>query len=175
MENVYKYRELSNRITNGPIIYKWWFRIEVVSDLLKTLNGEINFNKILVRDGYALLYIGSGINGHERLINYHIIDKNNFHLTGVQNNRLSSLRQTLCGLLGQNMSSSKEIINEFMDLNCKIEWEIYNNVINKKELEKIETAQIRENYLPLNWQNTSDILTRNHRKLLTQLKNKVRL
>ena len=166
---------MTNRITTGPIIYKWWFRVEVLSDLLKILNEEIDFDKILVQDGYALLYIGSGINGHERLINYHIIDKNNFHLTGVQNKRLSSLRQTLCGLLGQKMSSSKEIIDEFMDLNCKIEWDIYKNDVNKKELEKIEKAQIRDNYLPLNWQNTSGILTRNHRKLLTQIKNRVRL
>lgn len=174
MENASKYRNLNEKITTNPIIYKWWFRISVIKDLLDNLKEEIVHDKILIHNNYALLYIGSGINGHERLIEYHILDKNNFHQTGVENKRLSSLRQTLCGLLGLNMSTSKEAINKFIDLNCKIEWDTYPKIETKKELEELEKVLIRANYLPLNWQNTTGILTKKHRRILTEMKKKFR-
>lgn len=72
------------------------------------------------------------------------------------------------------MSTSKTKIDNFLDNHCKIEWESYPNIKSKKELEMIEKELIRNNYLPLNWQNTKGILSRKHRYLLTDAKNRVR-
>lgn len=95
MEKVIDYRIRNKKITADPIVYKWWFKLDILKTLLLILDEEIEYNKIIIRNNYALLYVGSGINGHERLINYHILDKNNYHLKGIQNKRLSSLRQTI--------------------------------------------------------------------------------
>lgn len=173
MKDVKIYRDLTQKITDHPIIYKWWFRQDIIITLLDKVISEIDISKILVKNGYALLYIGSGINGHNRLIKYHILDADNYHIKGVYNRRLSSLRQTLCGLLDCNMSSGFEFINDFIDKYCKIEWRIV-NVKTKKDLELIEKKEIIDNYLPLNWKNTKGILTIQHRRILTLSKNAVR-
>lgn len=163
----------SRKITCQPIIYRWWFRDEVVPLLLAKLDSEISYERIIRRGGYSLLYIGSGIDGNGRLVKYHILDSGKFHSSGVQNGRLSSLRQTLCGLLGYAMSEGMEKINQFMDENCMVDWEEYPGV-SKKDLNQIEKCIIQRNYLPLNWQHTRNTLTRRHRKLLTECKKMVR-
>lgn len=173
MEDVIKFRNSKQKITSQPIIYKWWFKYEIIDLLLNKLEPQIEKNKILVKDGYALLYVGSGVNGHDRLVKYHILDANNYHRTGVENGRLSSLRQTLCGLLGCEMTSGSETINNFIDKYARVEFEVI-EAKTKNELEKIETEEIRKHYLPLNWQHTKGILTSDHRKILSALKKKVR-
>jgi hypothetical protein len=166
--------ELRNiQITKKPIIYSWWFKNAVLDLLLAPLQDEVDSERITSKEDYSLLYIGSGINGHERLVKYHILDTGKFHEKGVENRRLSSLRQTLCGLLRIPMSEGLERINEFMNQNCKVNW-FEADVENKKLLGKIEKEQIRANYLPLNWQHTKGMLSDNHRRLLTQLKDAVR-
>jgi hypothetical protein len=159
------------KITDKPIIYKWWFRETIVPRLLKKLKSEVQMNKIEYKDGFALLYVGRGKNGHDRLVRYHILDSSNFHKTGVKNGRLSSLRQTLCGLLGCKMSSGCATVNGFMDENCRVEWEI----VDATQLLKREATEIRSHYLPLNSQHTKGILSSNHRRILATLKNHVRL
>ena len=46
--------------------------------------------------------------------------------------------------------------------------------IDLQELDNLEHQKIRNNYLPLNFQNTLGILTSNHRKILTQSKKRMR-
>jgi hypothetical protein len=162
------------KITKEPIVYYWWFKTSCFNNLLSLLNGEINVENIVTKkinnEDYGLLYIGKGKNGHDRLIKYHIYDSQNFHNSGVVNGRLSSLRQTLCGLLQLQMSISKVAINDFMDQNCFVEFE----TCSLQELDNLEHQKIRNNYLPLNFQNTLGILTSNHRKILTQSKKRMR-
>ena len=127
MMTVANIRSQDIRITKDSIVYYWWFKTACFEQLLNLLNHEIEFDRILVKeiDGepFGLLYIGKGKNGHDRLVKYHIHDSQNFHITGVENGRLSSLRQTLCGLLNFPMSISKVAINNFMDNNCIVEFE----------------------------------------------------
>lgn len=171
VENI---RLQDTKITKEPIVYYWWFKTSCFENLLNLLYTEIDFERILIREikreAYGLLYIGKGKNGHDRLVKYHIHDSQNFHTTGVQNGRLSSLRQTLCGLLELQMSSSKNIINTFMDNNCIVEFE----TCSLQNLDTIEHEKITTNYLPLNYQNTKNILTSRHRKILSDCKKRMR-
>jgi hypothetical protein len=167
-------REKHITITKEPIVYYWWFKTTVLSTLLKKLDGVYNpdllKSKMIDNESYTLLYIGQAKNGNDRLVKYHILDSNNFHLKGVENGRLSSLRTTLCGLLNLPMSTNKSIINSFIDSNCIVEWE----VLTLEELDGIEKKLIRSNYLPLNSQNTKGILTKEHRKILRDSKKLMR-
>lgn len=174
MMTVANIRLQDTKITKEPIVYYWWFKTACFSQLLSLLDEELDNEKIVIKEinnePYALLYIGKGKNGHDRLIKYHIHDSQNFHNTGVENGRLSSLRQTLCGLLQLPMSSSKLQINDFMDQNCFVEYE----TCRIDELDKLEHDKIKNNYLPLNYQNTKGILTFKHRKILSQSKKRMR-
>lgn len=158
------------KITKDPIVYYWWFKTNCFRQLLSLVYEEIDIEKIDVKEinneYYGLLYIGKGKNGHDRLIKYHILDSQNFHSTGVENGRLSSLRQTICGLLQLPMSTSKREINDFMDQNCFVEFK----TCSLQDLDKFEHEKIINNYLPLNYQNTKGILTSKHRKILSQSK-----
>ena len=162
------------KITKEPIVYYWWFKTSCFKQLLSLPYEEIDNEKIVIkeinRESYGLLYIGKGKNGHDRLIKYHILDSQNFHNTGVENRRLSSLRQTLCGLLQLPMTTSKLQINNFMDQNCYVEFE----TCSLFELDELEHEKIRNNYLPLNYQKTKGILTSAHRKILSQSKKMMR-
>jgi hypothetical protein len=162
------------KITKEPIIYYWWFKTTCFEQLLNLPHKEIENKRITIKEinneTYGLLYIGKGKNGNDRLIKYHILDSQNFHSTGVKNGRLSSLRQTLCGLLQLPMSTSKKEINDFIDQNCFVEFETCSLI----ELDKLEHEKIRDNYLPLNYQNTRGILTSEHRKILSQSKKKMK-
>jgi len=169
--DVRSFRRGKEKITKRPIIYKWWFRKQIVPLLLKPLTYEVDMNRIEYKKRYGLLYIGRAKNGHARRINYHIFDSSNFHKKGVENGRLSSLRQTLCGLLRCKMSTACGRVNKFMDKNCKIEWRI---VDDSAALLKNEAAEIKSHYLPLNYQHTKHILTPNHRKILSALKKRAR-
>ncbi|MBM3456470.1 MAG: hypothetical protein FJX80_15270 [Bacteroidetes bacterium] len=124
---------------------------------------DINHNR-------CLLYIGKGVNGHDRLIKYHIFDSQNFHAKGVLNGRLPSLRQTICGLLELRMSTSKNQINYFIDLNCIVEFE----TCDLNELDQHESYKIKNSYLPLNYKDTKGILTPRHRKILSDCKKAMR-
>ena len=166
----------SYNIPNSPIIYYWCFHEACISILLSKLSDQINYDKISqivnLNNGeiYWLLYIGKGKKGNERLKKYHILDSNNFHQTGIENGRLSSLRTTLCGLLDLPMSKSKKEIDDFIDENCIVQWA----VCKLEELDTLEENLIKSNYLPLNYQNTKGILTKKHRKILRNCKSQMR-
>jgi hypothetical protein len=174
MLTVANIRKQKIKITNDPIVYYWWFKKSCFDNLLNELFTEIDFERILTKEingeFYGLLYIGKGKKGHDRLVNYHIYDSQNFHTKGVKNGRLSSLRQTLCGLLQFQMSMSKDDVNCFMDNNCIVEFE----TCSLENLDLIEHFKITTNYLPLNYQNTKNILTFRHRKILSECKKSMR-
>jgi len=175
MITVKNIREQEIKITKGPIVYYWWFKTSCFNELFSNFpKNEINFNKLLFKEieneTFALLYIGKGKNGNDRLIKYHILDSQNFHNSGVENGRLSSLRQTLCGLLNLRMSKSKVSVDDFMDKNCFVEYEAC--IID--QLDNLENEKIRNHYLPLNYQNTKGILTSSHRKILSESKKQMR-
>jgi len=171
---VHTIRRDNVKITKESIVYYWWFKQSCFKQLLKLLGNEVDYSKITVRvidhEPYGLLYVGKGKNGNDRLIDYHIHDKQNFHLTGVDNGRLSSLRQTLCGLLQVPMSSGKTIINDFIDRNCVVDYE----VVDTLQLDSAELAKISNNYLPLNYKNTIGVLSFRHRQILRQCKRRVK-
>jgi hypothetical protein len=172
--SVKEIRKKGIEITNDPIVYFWWFRTEIFNHLLNKLNSEIELNKIKIKEfngiKYGLLYVGQAKKGNDRLVKYHILDSNNFHQKGVENGFLSSLRTTLCGLLELPMSESKKEVNEFIDENCIVEWENCTLL----ELNELEINRIRNNYLPLNYQHTKEILTKEHRKILSKSKKLMR-
>jgi hypothetical protein len=167
-------RSQNIKITNGPIVYYWWFNIACFEQLFKFLRQEIDLNQIKIKEineiHYGLLYIGKGKNGNDRLVKYHILDSQNFHTTGVKNGRLSSLRQTLCGLLNYPMSTSQNDIDKFIDENCLVDF----NTCILEDLKNIENYEITNNYLPLNYQHTKGILTPQHRKLMTYCKKRMK-
>jgi len=163
------------RITTEPIVYYWWFKTSCFDKLLDLLNKEIDKGRILTEtingEKYGLLYIGQGVNGNNRLRNYHILDSQNFHRAQyVENGRLSSLRQTLCGLLQLPMTTSKDNINEFMDENCLVDFQI----CNLQNIDQLEQSEIINHYLPLNYQHTKSILTPGHRRILRDCKRAMR-
>lgn len=158
------------QITKKPIIYFWWFKTSCFQELFRLIKTEIQIEKIKIKEisgeNYGLLYIGKAINGNDRLIKYHILDSQNFHIKGVLNGRLSSLRQTICGLLELQMSTSRDQINNFIDQNCIVEFES----CSIKELDLHESDKIKKNYLPLNYKHTKETLTPLHRKILSASK-----
>jgi hypothetical protein len=163
-------RSQNIRITKEPIVYFWWLKTACFEQLFKSIHQDIDLNQIKIKElnkkNYGLLYIGKGKNGNDRLVKYHILDSQNFHTSGVKNGRLSSLRQTLCGLLNYPMSTSQIDINNFMDENCIIEFK----TCVLEDLNNIEKYEIMNNYLPLNHQHTKGILTPKYRKILSTCK-----
>lgn len=163
------------KITRRPIVYYWWFKSSCFEQLFRLLNEEIKYKKIkkeqFNNEKYGLLYVGRAQSGHDRLVKYHILDSSNFHrIKTVENGRVSSLRQTLCGLLQLPMSTSKEAVNDFMDENCLVDFKI----CNFEGLNDMEELTIKANYLPLNYQKTKGILSEEHRRILSNCKKSVR-
>ena len=162
------------RFMPETIIYYFWFNKNCFKELFKLLEEVIDYSKIKIKkfneEEYGLLYIGETEKGYERLIQWHILDSQNLHEKGVINKRLSSLRQTLCGLLELEMSKSREKITNLFLENCIIEYE----ECEKDKLKKTEKEKIQSFYLPLNYQHTTKNLTKRHREILTDCKNKQR-
>ena len=67
--------------------------------------------------------------------------------SAVKHGTLSTLRNTLGALLGEDMSNSMKTVNDFMDNNCSWEWE-YND--DPAEVEKAELSAESANCYPLN-------------------------
>lgn len=151
-EKVKDIREKNKRY-NIPVIYYWWFKESCFEELFKQLKGVTEDGEIKKKEiegeFYGLLYIGKGKSAYDRLIGYHILDVSNYHFNkeqGIENRFLSSLRQTLCGLLGVPMFGNQQKINDFMDENCVVEW----REVSLDKLETEEKEEIQKHYLPLN-------------------------
>jgi hypothetical protein len=171
MQNILiKHLRTFSKITYKPIIYKLWVVEEGMTLLLRKLKAEVDVAKLKRQGNFYLLYIGCGKNGNERLLRYHILDSNKFHVTGITNGRLSSLRQTICGLMGWKMSSAQKLVDSFFDDYCVVTY-YETNLIGIKDEEK---NLILENYLPLNYHYTKLSLSYIHRKILRDCKRKMR-
>jgi hypothetical protein len=68
------------------------------------------------------------------------------------------------------MSTSKGIIDQFMDENCVVEFKI----CKREELDEMEQDEIKRNYLPLNYQHTKGILSVKYRRIFSQSKKNMR-
>lgn len=143
-------------------IYKWWFHDDSVKTLLSPLPLEpVDFStlgqhKIINNQPYTLLYVGiaAGENGIRGRFKWHIAQ--NHSKSTISKGYLSTLRRTLMGLLMNRSTDTfytfgEKRLNDFMDENCYLEWDYYNNV-NKQGLEVIESKIINSGYYPLNIQ-----------------------
>lgn len=170
MKSIREIRAGNVEITQGPIVYFIWVKTEILDSLFATVRCHICIDKVKIKEGYSLVYIGKALNGSDRLLKYHILDFWNFHKKGVLNGRLSSLRQTICALMGWQMSDSKEQLEEFMDQYFAVEW----LGVAPEGLRSVEVEKIKQNYLPLNYHHTGLYLSKAYRKVLTTLKKNVR-
>ena len=160
-------------VDSSPIIYYWWFKESSVKILLRKLHDYILWNELSFKNvngqKYVLLYVGKGKNGKARLADYHILDKSNFHKTGIANSRISSLRASICGLLDITMSSGKNDVDKFIDENCLVNW-----TVEKGDLKTAELISIESNYLPLNDHHLNSIYAKEHRKIIRDCKKNMR-
>lgn len=160
-------------VDKTPIVYSWWFKDSAAKKLLNKLGDYISWQDVckttLKGECYFLLYIGKGKNGHTRLVDYHILDKSDFHTKGIKNGRISSLRASICGLLDIQMSLGKEKVDKFIDANCYVNWKI-----EKGDLKESEKKSIKSKYLPLNDHYLNCEHAKEHRKILRQCKKDMR-
>jgi len=160
-------------VEENPVVYRWWFKQSAVKKLLKKLNKYIIWDDLCEQNihgqNYVLLYVGKGNSGKGRLVDYHILDKNNFHKTGILNGRISSLRASVCGLLDIPMSTGRAFIDSYFDNNCYVEWSVI-----KTDLKDAETKDLKSKYLPLNDHHLKSVHAKTHRKILRECKKKMR-
>ena len=132
MENLVSVKELRVRlsqkqsgITNRSGVYCWWFRRDAAETLIANIPLTESETKriskrIISNDEYWALYFGISKDMLNRA-KWHILQKHT--LSAVRNGRLSTLRQTLSGLLKNRMTESENVVNQFIDDNCYWEWE----------------------------------------------------
>lgn len=157
-------------IKKVPGIYRWWFDADATNRLLSELKFK-DFHKLMYReiDGtkYYALYFGIS-NDMRGRANWHICQS---HSTSqIKHGTLSTLRQTLSGLLGIDMSKSRQCINDLMDNSCYLE---YDYVSDPKTYEGQELKGYNNYAYPLNIQENKTI-DKYHIKLLKDLRKKHR-
>lgn len=150
-------KRLPNVTDKDPVIYQWWFRADAVSNLLRQI-GEDSQKPGIVRERirgkvYLALYVGKGKSCRERF-SWHI--RQHHDERTVRHGFLSTLRQTLCGLLGVNAVGGEEAVNSFMDKYCVLEWTCYPG-ISPADLGKLEIERISAGYFPLNIQGNPNV------------------
>lgn len=176
MENLIKVSTLREQLSNRTSgikeksgIYCWWFKREAAQTLLSKLPlVQEELAKIQEREieekSYLGLYFGISSDMLARA-KWHIMQKHS--PSAVKHGALSILRQTISALLGIDMSSSEEAVNEFIDSNCFWEWE-YNKNDSYKQTETEELSSTTKCY-PLNIQ-MNKTATKDVRKELTKLR-----
>jgi hypothetical protein len=107
----------------------------------------IDINKCSYKNKYYLVYIGSAKSIHQRL-NWHAFDKH--RISAIKSGFLSTLRQTLSALLVGDMINAEEKVNDFMNNNMLVEFEIRPDYV---EYEKNLISQFD---LPLNLKNNKN-------------------
>lgn len=154
-------KQLSNR-TSGigskcGGVYCWWFKRKVAEVLLEKLPlTPEELAKIQEREikgegeSYLALYFGISKNMLARA-KWHILQKHS--PSAVMHGTLSTLRQTLSALLGEEMSKSQDTVNEFIDINCYWEWEYDERY---KQRETYELSSTTKCY-PLNIQENQTV------------------
>lgn len=146
----------SSGIEKQPGVYRWWFKKEAAQTLLAKLPSltSAEVAKIARREidseEYWALYFGisSDMLGRAK---WHITQKHS--QSAVKHGTLSTLRNTLGALLGEDMSTSRDKVNEFMDYNCYWEWD-YSKT--PKAVENAELSSVDKCY-PLNIQENKTV------------------
>lgn len=153
-------KNLRRQITdaNSPVLYKWWFKYDKrIWD--KFVSNGIDTARLEVRniDGedYYALYVGIGTSCISRF-RWHIIPSVPHTPSAAKAGTISTLRQTLCALMGIKMVKGEQYVNNYIDSNCVIEWNTLSPNISREELKSEEKKTIQGGYYPLNIQeNTS--------------------
>ena len=130
-----------------PGWYRWWCKKEAASQILRPLEPDMSkllHENIDGKDCVAIYFgISKDLNGR---IKWHICQN---HTAGsIRSGFLSTLRQSLSALLDSDMSKSQQLVNNFIDDNCYLEYE---NTLTPKDAENIEKAELSQDYYyPLN-------------------------
>lgn len=131
----------SSGIEKQPGVYRWWFKEKAAQTLLENLPLiQEELAKIQTRDidgeEYWCLYFGISKDMLGRA-KWHITQKHS--LSAVKHGTLSTLRNTLGALLGEDMSQSEGAVNEFIDSNCYWEWE-YDESYKLRETDELSST-----------------------------------
>jgi len=121
-------------------VYYWYITKQGASLL------GIDIKNCTFKNGKYLVYIGLAKNLSERL-DWHYNDKHS--PSAIRSGFVSTLRQTLSALLVGEMVTAKKIVDNFLRIEMKVEYEICDDY-KEKELELIKS-----NNLPLNLKNNT--------------------
>ena len=142
-------RRLGTVVNKSPGIYAWWFKEEAARQLLKPLEG-VDISRLQARDieGEHCLALYFGISRDLRgRIRWHVAQKHT--PSAISRGFLSTLRLTICALLGLPASVAEQAVNDFMDANCYLS---FAHVLTLAETEAEEADELSTNYYPLNLQ-----------------------
>ena len=175
MENLIKVSTLREQLSNRtssiePLrggVYCWWFKREAAQTLLAKLPlTQEELAKIQEREiegeSYLALYFGISKDMLARA-KWHTLQKHS--PSAVKHGTLSTLRQTISALLGEDMSKSERDVNKFIDDNCYWEWE-YDEKYKQRETDELSSTT---KCYPLNIQGNKTV-NKEVRKKLSELR-----
>ena len=156
LKNIDRISELrGEKKEKQPGVYRWWFKKEAVENLLSSVKDLVEWNKIQQKNindqDYLALYFGMTKNVNNRF-KWHISQKHS--PSAIRRGFISTLRRTLSALLDIPLSMSENMINEFIDANCILEWEYCGS---EEEAKTIEKKEITKFYYPLNLHSNKNI------------------
>jgi hypothetical protein len=148
-------------------VYCWWFKKEAAEKLISKLSinntEQARISKCTIdKKEYWALYFGISKDMLGRA-EWHILQKHS--ASAVKYGTLSTLRQTISALLGEDMSQSEGTVNEFIDSNCYWEWE-YDESYKLRETDELSSTT---KCYPLNIQENKTV-TKEVRKELSKLR-----
>lgn len=158
IESVKKLRSRINA-ADSPVLYKWWFKHDnriwdkFVSNGIDTARLEV---RNIDGEDYYALYVGIGASCISRF-RWHIIPSVHHTPSAVKSGVISTLRKTLCALLDLKLLGAEQLVNQYMDDNCFLEWELFQKGIDKPGLEDIESDSINAGYYALNIQSNGAV------------------
>ena len=158
IESVKKLRRRINA-ADSPVLYKWWFKYDgKLFDIFveHKVDKEKLEKKVIDGVDYYALYIGIARSCISRF-RWHIIPSVHHTPSAVKSGVISTLRKTLCALLDLKLLGAEQLVNQYMDDNCFLEWETFHNGISKPGLENIESDSINAGYYPLNIQSNGTV------------------
>lgn len=175
MENLIKVSLLREQLSNRTSgiepkrggVYCWWFKREVAQTILAKLPlTQEELAKIQARkiedESYLALYFGISKDMLARA-KWHTLQKHS--PSAVKHGTLSTLRQTISALLGEDMSQSEGTVNEFINRNCYLVWE-YDESYKLRETDELSSTT---KCYPLNIQENKTV-TKEVRKELLKLR-----
>ena len=152
--------------------YIWWFPEEVANELIEhlTVDRQKIQVKQIVGQPYNALYFGiaSSKGGLRQRIKWHTAAINPHTAACVRNRTLSTLRQTICGLIRLPMVGTQGDVDKIIE-KCYWEWEKHAtpHVIEKRELNNVNACY------PLNIRGNNTV-SKECRKKLIRLRSEFR-